>query len=245
MSETRSWPGVSMVSLAGPHNWLIFAMIEPALERVLARHGKGRLLDIGCGSKPYAELARPYVSEHVGLDHEATRHDRRNVDLFGSAYRIPAESGSYDTVLCTDVLEHLEEPARALAEARRVLAPGGCAIYTVPLFWHLHEEPRDFYRYTKHGLRHLFEGAGFEVLEILPLCGFLATFAQELCYWVWRRAPKRAWHPGYWLARVLVAVAQHAAYRLDRFDRSPEFTAEYLVVARTAEEIQAWSRRAA
>lgn len=224
-----------MNRLAGPHNWLIFELIEPALEASLARHAKGRLLDIGSGVKPYADLVRPFVTEHVGLDHEATLHDQSEIDLFGSAYRIPADDSSYATLLCTDVLEHLEEPARALAEARRVLEPGGCAIYTVPLFWHLHEEPRDFYRYTKHGLRHLFEGAGFEVVEIQPLCGFVATFGQELSYWVWRYAPAARWHPLRWLLRGLVSAVQHAAFWLNRFDASTEFTAEYLAVVRNPE----------
>ena len=60
------------------------------------------------------------------------------------------------------------------------LQSGGYALYSIPLFWHLHEEPRDFYRYTRYGIRHLFEKVGFEIIEIDPLSGFWVTFGSEL-----------------------------------------------------------------
>ena len=122
---------------------------------------KGRLIDIGCGTKPYRDLLVPFVTEHIGVDHEETFHDKSNIDRFGTAYDIPYEAESFDSALCTAVLEHLEEPEQALRECHRVLKPGGVAIYSVPFIWHLHEEPRDFYRYSKYGLKYLFEKVGF------------------------------------------------------------------------------------
>jgi hypothetical protein len=68
---------------------------------------KGRLIDIGCGEKPYAEMVKPYVTEHIGVDHQDTLHDKSNIDRFGSAYNIPAEDGEFDSAICTVVLEHL------------------------------------------------------------------------------------------------------------------------------------------
>lgn len=221
-----------MNPLARPHNWLIFRLLEPALESALRRHARGRLLDVGAGEKPWAPLARPFVQEHLALDHAEGPHPRDALDLVGSAYAIPAPDASFDTVLCSDVLEHLEEPGRALAEAWRVLAPGGAAIYTVPHIWHLHEEPRDFYRYTEHGLRYLLERAGFEVVEIRPLCGFPATFAQELAYFAWGFAPRSSANPLRWLVHGFVWAVQHLGLAFDRLDRSRRFPAEYLAVAR-------------
>ena len=58
------------------------------------------------------------------------------------------------------------------------------AIYTIPHIWHLHEEPRDFYRFTKHGIRYLFTKVGFEVEEITPLSGFWVTWGTMLAYYV-------------------------------------------------------------
>ena len=134
-----------------------------AIVRAAQGRLQGRLLDVGCGTKRKQLLVGDLVDEYVGLDHRDSLHDQSSVDIFGTAYEIPEPDCSFDSILCTAVLEHLEEPELALREAFRVLKPGGHAIYTVPMFWHLHEEPRDFFRYTKYGIKHLMEKAGFEV----------------------------------------------------------------------------------
>jgi ubiquinone/menaquinone biosynthesis C-methylase UbiE len=220
-----------MNKLARSHNWLIYRLIDPALRERVRRYAKGSLVDIGCGDKPYVDMTAPHVTEHVGVDHEASPHDRTHFDLVGTAYAIPTPAQRFDTVLCTDVLEHLEEPGTALKEAHRVLKAGGYAIYTVPLFWHLHEEPRDFYRYTRHGLAYLFGGAGFDVVEIVPLSGFIATFSQELVYYLYRF--RIHWiNPLWWIIPVVGAVVQALAFLLNKIDRSYAYTIEYLIVAR-------------
>ena len=190
----------------------------------------GNLIDIGCGTKPYKEMLSPFVKKHVGVDHEATFHDKSSIDLFGTAYEIPTENESFDAAICTAVLEHLEEPEHALRECCRVLKSGGVAIYSVPFIWHLHEEPRDFYRYSKYGLKYLFEKTGFEVLEITPLSGFWVTFGQLFVYNIYRfhRGPLR-YIP---VIPVLGLVIQGASYILDRIDKSEQWTWMYMVVAR-------------
>ena len=214
-------------------NLLVNRIGDRALAEAVAAHARGRLIDIGCGVKPYRAMVAPYVSEHVGVDHVDTQHDASNVDLFGTAYGIPAEDASFDTGLCTAVLEHLEEPEAALRECFRVLRPGGIAIYTVPFIWHLHEEPRDFFRYSKYGLRYLFEKVGFEVVELRALSGFWVTFGQLFVYNLYRfnRGPLR------WLRVVdaLGLLVQGGAYALDKVDRSEQWTWMYLVVARKPE----------
>lgn len=214
------------------HNLLVHHIAGRELRRASARYLRGKLLDIGCGTKPYADVVAPHVSEHVGVDHAQSLHDLSSVDRLGTAYGIPAEDREFDSVLCTSVLEHLEEPERALRECYRVLRPGGHAIYTVPFIWHLHEEPRDFYRFSKYGLRYLFEKAGFEVVEIVALSGFWVTFGQLLVYNLYRfnRGPVKAVHA---LAPLGLSV-QAAAWVLDRIDRNEKWTWCYLVVARRA-----------
>ncbi len=203
------------------------------LLRAMDRHLSGRVLDIGCGAKAKRHLVSDRVTEYVGLDHEGSLHDRSQVDLLGTAYHIPQPNESFDGVVCTAVLEHLEEPQAALVESLRVLRRGGSAIYTVPLFWHLHEEPRDFFRYTKYGLRHLFERAGFEVIEITPASGFWLTFGSEWGYYLVALARG----PIQYFARLLVAVNNLVFPWLDRIDRrlnpsTEKFTWMYLVVAK-------------
>ena len=130
-----------------------------------AKYFSGRMLEIGCGTKAKGLLVGDFILQHIGLDLPETPHDQTAIDIFGTAYQIPLNDASCDCVLSTAVIEHLEEPYLALCEAFRVLKPGGYSIYTAPLFWHLHEEPRDFYRYTRHGLKYLFEKAGFQIID--------------------------------------------------------------------------------
>ncbi len=202
--------------------WLICYLTDSKYEEYLSKgHIKGRLLDIGCGEKPYKELFSTYVTEHIGLDHQQT-HDYGTIDVLATAYNIPFKDKSFDSGICNAVLEHLEEPSIALAECYRVLKPGGMVIYSVPFIWHLHEEPRDFFRISKHGLRYLLEKTGFEIVELKSLSGFWVTTGQLFVYYLYRfrRGPFR------WLRiiEILCLIIQFFAYIFDRIDRAEEWT---------------------
>ncbi|MBE0627716.1 MAG: class I SAM-dependent methyltransferase [Burkholderiales bacterium] len=193
------------------------------------RYFCGRLLDIGCGNKSKQLLVGDLVDEYVGLDHADTLHDLTQADLIGNAYEIPVPDASFDSVLCTAVLEHLEDPRAALLEAFRILKPGGYALYTAPLYWHLHEEPRDFFRYTRHGLQHLFSAAGWEIIDIVSMSGFWGTFLTQFNYYLARYARG----PLAYLLAPPIALNNLAAFCLDRgVLRDERFTWLYLVVAR-------------
>jgi SAM-dependent methyltransferase len=211
-------------------NVLVQGIAQKALKQKGEAYLFGRLIDIGCGIKPYSKLLEPFVSDHVGVDHEVTFHDTSNIDLFGTAYEIPVEKETFDTAICTAVLEHLEEPEQALRECHRVLKPGGIAVYSVPFIWHLHEEPRDFYRYSKYGLKYLFEKAGFEIVELEALSGFWVTFGQLFVYNIYRfnRGPLR-FIP---IIPIIGLIVQGISYILDRFDKTEQWTWMYMVVAR-------------
>lgn len=157
-------------------------MLRSAVDSRVRRHFTGRLADVGCGEKPYASITRPFVTEHVGIDHAASPHGLAMVDIVASAYDIPVPDASFDCFLLSEVLEHLEEPVVALAECRRIIRPGGVGIITVPFIWHLHEEPRDFFRFSSYGLRHVAERAGLEIVELASLGGFWTTTAEFVAY---------------------------------------------------------------
>lgn len=215
-------------------NILVNRIHDRELKRSAARYLTGRMLDIGCGRKPYETLLEPYVTEHVGVDHENTFHDKSNIDLFGTAYDIPADNSSFDCAICTAVLEHLEEPEQAICECYRVLKPRGIAIYSVPFIWHLHEEPRDFYRFSKYGLEYLFKKSGFEIIEMKALSGFWVTFGQLFVYNLYRFN----WGPLRWLRIIDAAglLVQLVSYALDKLDKTEQWTWMYLVVARKLED---------
>lgn len=211
-------------------NRLIHRIHDKQLELFSSKYLKGRLIDIGCGIKPYKELLSSYVEEHIGVDLEDSIHGKSEIDIFGTAYKIPVTSDSFDSVICTAVLEHLEEPELALKESYRVLKKGGYAIYSVPFIWHLHEEPRDFYRYSKHILEYLFNKTGFEVIELKALSGFWVTFGQLFVYYLYRfnRGPFK------WL-RIIDAIGvviQGGAYVFDKIDKTERWTWMYMVVVK-------------
>jgi len=211
-------------------NLLVNHIHDVALEQFAALYLRGKLIDIGCGPKPYEHLLARFVTEHVGVDHRDSLHDLSRTELLGSAYSVPVPDESFDSALCTAVLEHLEEPTLALKECYRILKRGGCALYSVPFIWHLHEEPRDFFRYSKFGLQYLFQQTGFEILQMKPLAGFWVTFGQLFVYYLYtlNRGPLR------WLRLVdLVGLGVQAfAFGLNKLDRSEQWTWMYMVVAR-------------
>lgn len=164
------------------YNWMINKIFEERFAHLCQKYMRGKLIDIGCGEKPYKAILEELVTEHIGLDYEGTMHKKSNIDIMGTAYAIPVNDDFFDCAICTAVLEHLEEPESAIRECFRVLKPGGYAIYSTPFIWHLHEEPRDFFRYTRYGLQYLFDKVGFNVIELIPLSGFAVTFLQLHLY---------------------------------------------------------------
>ena len=98
---------------------------------------------------------------------------------------IPVEDDRYDFVLLTQVLEHVNEPKAVLREMHRVLKPGGRMLVSAPLYYPEHETPYDFYRYTQYGLRHLLEGADFEVCSQDWMGGYYAMLAYQFGFAAW------------------------------------------------------------
>ena len=145
------------------------------LAPVLRSRARGAFLDAGCGTQPFRALVEPQVDRYLTFDIEARVE---GVDYIGDIEdRDAVPSASIDTLLCSEVLEHVPHPPRAVGEFARVLRPGGVLVVTVPFLARLHEEPHDYFRYTRHGLRRLLVEAGFEVDEITEtgsLCSFVA-----------------------------------------------------------------------
>jgi SAM-dependent methyltransferase len=129
----------------------------------------GVILDLGCGVKPYESLLARPGDRWVGVDNPPTMQGSygrlTQADVFADCHQLPFADGYFDSVICTQVLEHVPEPERVLRETARVLRPGGVLILTAPMVWPLHEEPYDFFRYTRYGLRHLLGSAGLEVIR--------------------------------------------------------------------------------
>jgi ubiquinone/menaquinone biosynthesis C-methylase UbiE len=207
-------------------NWLAKRQVANALAMAAEKHARGRLIDIGCGEKPYQEMFAPYVEEHVGVDHADSPHAHAYVDVTATAYDIPLDDGSFDTALMSELLEHLETPGRALEEAHRLLKPGGWVILTSPFIWVVHEAPRDFYRYSPFGLRWLLEQAGFQNIDVTPIAGQWTTLSLLASYALRNSIGDRARHA----ARAV----QHIGMRLERRQFRPWMSWNHIAMAQRA-----------
>lgn len=139
----------------------------------VAKYVTGKVLDVGAGG--YDRYQTFFNCEkYVKMD---VNH-QDNIDVAGSAEAIPLADNEFDTIICTQVLEHLKHPAKAASEMHRILKTNGHLILTAPQINELHEEPYDFFRYTKYGIIALFEEAGFKIMEYEQRGGFFTTIAQ-------------------------------------------------------------------
>ena len=131
----------------------------------LAPQLSGRLLDFGCGRKPYENLFK--VHEYIGVDMEDTGHEHKNskIDVYYDGKNIPFPDESFDAVFCSEVFEHVFNLEEIITEINRVTKRNGRILITVPFSWNEHEIPYDFARYTSFGITHLLEKNGFEVKE--------------------------------------------------------------------------------
>lgn len=124
---------------------------------------KGVTLDLGCGQRPYEKTFFAGAAKYIGADYLS---DRSKPDVICSALQVPFADNSFDTVVSTEVLEHVPEPLRALREIQRVLKPGGYLVLSAPMYWPRHEVPYDFFRYPYDGLLYLLKTSGLELTKL-------------------------------------------------------------------------------
>jgi SAM-dependent methyltransferase len=173
-----------------------FYFARSGLYRALAQLAKeltGRMLDVGCGNKPYAQLFR--VDEHVGLELDSpAARVRERADVFYDGVTFPFADGRFDSVFASQVFEHVFNPDRFLDEVSRVLTPTGQLLLTMPFVWDEHEQPHDFARYSSFGITHLLEQHGFEVITLHKSGADLSVVLQTWGMYVYKAlAPGSGW----------------------------------------------------
>lgn len=133
-----------------------------------------RLLDVGGGQEAqYRHILTSITKEYLNLEIKMGPY----VDIVGSVYKIPRSGSSVNAITLFMVLEHLKKPLEALKECRRVLASGGYLAATTVQYWHTHNHPSDYFRYTREALMYLCKEAGFRVIAIWSIGGpFLVIF---------------------------------------------------------------------
>ena len=215
------------------HNWLILRINNEDVRHHVPMM-RGVVYDLGCGVRPYEEDILQVAEAYVGVDWANTLHDL-NADVVADLNKpLPIENMAADTVVSFQVMEHLCEPQVMLGEAFRILKSGGRMFVSVPFQWWVHEQPHDYFRYTRHGLEYIFSKAGFVDIEVKESSGFWSMWFLKLNYQTWHliRGP--------WPIRSLLRLLflpfwfgdQLLASWLDKFWPEKGETACYFITAR-------------
>ncbi len=209
MTELDNWPGREHRE---PKRSLPGWSIRKPLADWLREEGRGaggkRVLDVGCGVKPYYPFFAD-AAEYVGVDVQ----ENRNADIHGPVEALPVADGSFDIVLCTQVLEHVDDPAQAVRELRRVTAPGGRVLASTHGVMLYHPNPQDLWRWTHTGLERLFRDNGWTDVTVTAGAGSAEAIAMLVGNYVHLLA-KRAGMA--MLARPVISLLNRAARSLDR-----------------------------
>jgi SAM-dependent methyltransferase len=207
---------VSDRRLAPPRSLPTYAVRAPLVrwlreqaEHARVERGTYRLLDVGCGQKPYETLFAPHASPYVGVDPV----ENPRADLRGPVEALPVEDGSFDLILCNQVLEHADDPSLAIRELHRALAPGGRLLLSTHGAHVYHPSPADYWRWTHAGLEKIVVDNGdWAAVSVTPASGTTACIAMLLNVYL-DLAARRA-HAGL-LARPVVAGLNRLAEAVD------------------------------
>lgn len=148
------------------------------IEQIVHKYAKGKTLDIGCGKMPYKDFFNS-ADEYIGVDISPIPDQEM---IVSNAIDLPFKDNSFDTVVSFEVLEHIPNPFKVFNEISRVLKPKGTLILTTPQMWNLHEEPNDYYRFTKYGLAYLCDKSNFKVIFYKPLGCFWGRVGLKISY---------------------------------------------------------------
>ena len=200
--------------------------------RSLAPAGRARILDLGCGNKPYKQYF-PDATEYIGVDlpveRSANKLEKR-ADVYADLRRLPIADDCFDIVLCTQVLEHVPEPELVLGEAHRILRTGGLAVVTVPFLAAEHEVPHDYFRFTTFGITELLERCGFQAVAVKRQFGFWSAIG-EMIYWHYHRKVAGTRWEKYWYAVGTTAFLR-GFHLLNRMDPDEKLVLNLFVTAR-------------
>jgi SAM-dependent methyltransferase len=224
--ETKSgWRGSNDAGHVAPGSRHTADLQARRYAPALRAHARGRLLDLGCGNVPLYEMYRPFVTSAVCVDWPGSYHGRAHVDVACDLNQpIPFSSGSFDTILLSDVLEHLFDHHTVWAEMARLLRPSGRLIVGVPFLYWLHEEPHDHFRPTEFALRRYCDRHGFRVVSLEPYGGAADVIFDITAKHVGASAALARGF--YWVGRAVLPFWQRLLARTDR-----KFPLGYLLVA--------------
>jgi len=159
------------------HHHIVLSLLDRWISFSAYPYVEGDLLDFGCGAQPYRHLFEPKCKRYVSAD-VAPAHGVVLDLLLNPGEPLPLPDKSFDTILSTQTLEHVLDVKLYMSECQRLLRPGGHLILTVPMQWRMHEQPYDYWRFTRHGVMALLSGVELNVCDLSPCGGAWALAGQ-------------------------------------------------------------------
>lgn len=207
-----------------------------------------RVLDVGAGTCPYRRFLvhcdyKTHDFSQLNQDHNRGRLSYGTIDYVSDIISIPVPDASFDVIICTEVLEHVPEPIKAIHEFARILRPGGILLLTAPLGSGLHQEPYQYYGgYTPYFYYRFVAEAGFTNISVEANGGFFKFYGQES-----RRFSYKLISCKYGIIRSILffsfcfitlplfqLLIPILCYVIDKYDRQKDFTVGYFVKAKRA-----------
>jgi SAM-dependent methyltransferase len=217
-----------VVAWLDPVQHLIDAEVRWASQRLQ----EGQIvLDAGAGEakhKHYFKRGR-YLALDAGCGDAAW--DYSGLDIRGDLEHIPLRSDSIDSILCMVVLEHTRDPKRVLLEFARVLKTGGSLVTVVPFLWEEHQIPHDYFRFTRYGVRSLFESSPFRIDLLSPMGGFFWVCARRSISLLTFFQGGWRWIPFVLLAPFFGFLFPLILYALDGLDRTQNYSLGFRIRA--------------
>ena len=185
----------------------------------------GKALDLGAGSAKYREIIKEKATEYITLD----MMPGPNIDVVSDVLNMPFSDETFDTVISTQVLEHVEKPWIMVKEIRRVLKKGGACILTAPFITPYHADPKDYFRYTTEGLKSLFESEGFRIIECFSYGGPFSVISGFIRFSWFNPYQKRK--RGSW---KITSFTEKFARFLNRFVKNKIIYSDVCIIVRKA-----------
>lgn len=189
----------------------------------MQKYISGKTLDLGAGSAKYREIINKKATEYITFD----MVPGEDIDVVGDALNLPFGPSAFDTVVCTQVLEHIEKPWLMVKEIRRILKENGLCILTAPFLSPYHADPHDYFRYTIEGMKSLFENENFEIIECSSygkIFSVLSEFIRFSYFNPFQRRKRGSWKITNFMSKI--------AGFLDRFVKNEIIYDNIYIVAR-------------
>lgn len=203
------------------------------LKKVLPKFCKGKVVDVGSGRGKYKDLITKYCSSFTAVDNMSSDFQfgqgSSSPDVISDVASMPFQDGNFDTVICTEVLEHVEDPFKLMKEISRILKPGGYAIFSSAWAAPYHKEPKDYWRFSLDGYEVLCRNSGLEIKEVHKQGGFFSL----LLYFINRSVDlntKKLKKVKAFLGRINI-IFEKIAEKMDKFHKTDDAIG-HLIVAR-------------